>query len=112
MESANQDAERIGSIFSGSIGIINSFLTLTQDESITQKSTFRRIAAKPIEAERFCSLACNLYDDFIRRRRDRKASSENWRWAPQTSLNENNRSPEVLLERAIANLATHGHLRG
>jgi hypothetical protein len=36
----------------------------------------------------------------------RKASSENWRWPrPQTQIATDNRSPEVMLERAIAAVA-------
>jgi hypothetical protein len=112
MEKKNGDATQVGSIFSGSAGIISSFLTLSRGESIAQKSTSLRIAATPIEIERFYSLANDLYDDFARRRGDRKPSGENWRWALQTRLDGNNRNAEALLERAVAILTARGHIRG
>lgn len=106
MKQTSGDAADVASIFAGSMTIIGNFFALAAPETIKQKLTCRKVAANPIECERFYLLAQDLYEDFACRRRNRNVSSQNWRWALQTELNKANRSPEVLIERALAVLAT------
>lgn len=112
MENVKNEAEVIKSIFGRSTAIIGLFLELGAGEALEQKSTCRRLAERPIEPQRFASLAGTLFEVLSNRRADREPSKENWRWSVQTKLDGNNKSAEVLLERAIAILAQHGHLPG
>ena len=105
------------SIFKGTDEEIYSFLGLGDGETTDQISTCRRLTSAPKGIPSFDTLLSNLYGLIEGNRRQRmpsltQPSQENWRTNDkrQTSLSKKNRSPEVLLERAIALLGEHGEL--
>lgn len=97
-------------IFHGTEEIISSFLGLHPGETLKQKSTCLRLSSQPTERPDFETLVSNLYERIERNRSDRIPSRENWRTERRTTLSKDNRSPEVLLERAIAILGETGIL--
>ena len=98
------------SIFKGTDEEIYSFLGLAEGKTTDQKSTCRLLTSAPKGMPSFDTLLSNLYGLIEGNRRERMPSRENWRTKRQTYLCGKNRSPEVLLERAIALLGEHGVL--
>jgi len=90
------------SIFNGAEEIIFSFLGLEPGKTLKHKSVCRRLSTAPPELLDFETLISGLYEQIESNRSDRKPSRENWRTKRVTTLSDTNRSPEVLLERAIA----------
>ena len=99
-------------IFRGTDEIISAFLGLSDGETLKQKKTYRRLALDPNRHQDFDALIADLYGQIERNRTDHPPSKENWRSEAQTTLNPQNRSPEVLLERAIAILGQREILEG
>ncbi len=106
------------SIFKGTDEEIYSFLGLGDGETTDQISTCRRLTSAPKGKPTLDTLLSNLYGLIEVNRRERmpsptQPSQENWRINDkrETSLSEKNRSPEVLLERAIARLGKRGELK-
>ncbi|MCH8197712.1 MAG: hypothetical protein IH904_06480 [Proteobacteria bacterium] len=106
------------SIFKGTDKRIHTFLGLGDGKTTDQKSTCRRLTSGPKGMPSFDTLLSNLYDLIEGNRRERmpsptQPSQENWRINDkrETSISEKNRSPEILLERAIARLGKRGQLK-
>lgn len=99
-------------IFHGTEEIVSTFLGLDRGETLKQKTTCRRLSSPPEVTPDFEALVADLYERMERNRSDHTPSQENWRSEGQTTLDPNNRSPEVLLERAIAILGGRGILDG
>lgn len=100
------------SIFRGTEEIISDFLGLRHGETLKQKTTCRRLSSTPIEKPKFETLVFDLYEQIEKNRSKRLPSKLNWQPRRQTGLNPENKSPEVLLERAIAILGTREILGG
>lgn len=96
------------SIFEGKDEIIYSFLGLGDGETIDHKAICRRLISQPDGLSSFTELVSDLYRLIEENRSDHSPSCgmpsrQNWRLERQVStLSPNNRSPEILLERAIA----------
>lgn len=99
-------------IFHGMDEIVSAFLDLRDGETLKQKSTSRRLVLAPNGRCNFETLISDLYGQIERNRSEHTPSQENWRSERQTTLNPRNRSPEVLLERAIAILGEREILEG
>lgn len=101
------------SVFDGSEALIGNFLDLGKDEHLKQKSTCRRLEGTGKSASDFETLISGLYGRIeVNRTSSRTPSDENWRTKCQTTLANGNKSPEVLLERAIAILGNRGIMKG
>ena len=98
------------SIFDGTDDIISSALNLRPGATLKQKSTCRELISGYLEESDFEALISDLYNQIESNRTERKPSRENWRLERQTTISHANRSPEVLLERAIAVLGGRGIL--
>ena len=99
------------SIFNGTDEVISSVLGLGPGKNLKQKSTCRRLTPGSLSTSDFVALVSDIYDRMENNLTDRIPSRENWRIERQTNLDPRNRSPEVLLERAIALLGERGILK-
>lgn len=99
------------SIFNGTDEIITSVLGLDPGKTLKQKSTCRRLTPWSLSTSDFVVLVSDLYRRIENNMTDRIPSRENWRIERQTNLDPGNRSPEILLERAIALLGERGILK-
>lgn len=100
------------SIFDGCTGIIEAFPGLENHEHLKQKATCRRLTDSTKTAADFEALISDLYEQIEANQTSRTPSDANWRSDCQTKLDSNNRSPETLLERAIAILSEKGIMDG
>jgi len=100
------------SIFEGTEDLISAALNLHPTDSLKHKSVCRRFKHIPQEFTDFEGLVLDLYARIEENWSGRIPSRENWRHERQTNLNPENKSPEVLLERAIALLGSRGLLEG
>jgi hypothetical protein len=100
------------SIFDGSDALIWGFLDLGEKEHLKQKRTCRRLVDTRKTASDFETLISGLFGQIEANRKSRTPSKENWRSECQTRLNPDNGSPEILIERAIANLGERGEMEG
>lgn len=91
-------------IFHGTDEIVSKFFGLRPKETLKQKSACRRIASTGDRRRDFVGLISELYGRIENNRPNHLPlpSRENWRSESQTTLNPENKSPEVVLERAIA----------
>jgi hypothetical protein len=99
-------------IFHGTDEIASAFFDLRPGKILKQKSTCRRLVPIGIEQYDFETLVADLYGKVEKNRSDHPPSRENWRSERQITLNSQNRSPEILLERAIAILGERGFSEG
>jgi len=99
------------SIFDGMDSLIGTALGLKPGEHLKQKSTCRRLKPEPGMQDKICSLVSDLFGEMSSRERSRIPSRENWRLERVTNLAENNTSPQLDLERAIAIVAGNGPLK-
>jgi len=99
------------SVFTGTDEIISSVLGLGPGKTLKQKSTCRRLTPGSLSTSDFVVLVSDLYRQIENNQTDRKPSRENWRIERQINLDPGNRSPEILLERAIALLGERGILK-
>jgi hypothetical protein len=99
-------------IFRGTDEIVSAFLDLRDGETLKQKSTCRRLVVARNGWCNFETLIVDLYDQITKNRSDRLPSQKNWRSESQTTFGRQNRSPEILLEHAIAILSECGILEG
>lgn len=97
-------------IFAGMDETISASLGLRSGETLKHKRVNRRLSDPPSRLPDFPGLVSTLYGLVAANRTGRRPSDQNWRIARRTSISHRNRSPEVLLERAIANLAERGVL--
>ena len=101
------------SIFDGNDKLIQDFFGLEKTERLRQKTTCRELVDKDKTVSDFEALISDLYCQIDNNRTSsRTPSKENWRSSCQTRLDPGNRSPEVLLERAIAILGEKGIMPG
>lgn len=99
------------SIFNGTDEIISSVLNLGPGQTLKQKSTCRRLTPETLSTSDFVALVSDIYSRMRNNLTDRVPSRENWRIERQTNLDPVNRSPEILLERAIVLLSERGILK-
>ncbi len=99
-------------IFDGTDEIISSFLGLGRGKTLKQRSTYRQLSPAGQGTSDFETLVSDLYGQLEKNRSEHTPSQKNWRSEGQITLNPNNRSPEVLLERAIAILGEREILKG
>jgi hypothetical protein len=97
-------------IFEGADSLILEALSLGAGKSLKQKSTCAALIASPDFASRIDSLVSALFSQIERNWVDRNPSLMNWKLRRQTEINPINKSPEILLERAITILAERGLL--
>lgn len=100
------------SIFHRTDEIVSDFLGLQDGEKLKHKTTCHRLSSTSIEKPKFERLVCDLYEQIEKNRSERPPSKSNWQPRRQTYLNPENKSPEVLLERAIAILGAREILGG
>ena len=99
-------------IFDGTDAIFESFLGLSDDQHPKQQSVSRGLCDPGIVDRDFLILVSDLYDCIESNRSGHRPGKENWRCKPVTTLSDHNKSPEVLLERAVAMLGVAGTLPG
>ena len=104
------------SIFEGREEKIFSFLCFGDGKTWKQKSTCLRLTSAPKKMPSLETLVSDLYDLIEENRSDHTLSCEtpsraNWCPRRRTELSPSNRSPEVLLERAVALLGKHKKLK-
>lgn len=104
-------AQSPAGIFAGTDKCISHFLELESDETLKQKRTNKRLNGRPRTSLSFPVLVSTLYDQIVANRTSRRPSSENWRITRQTYISAGNRSPEVMVERAIAIMGERGVFR-
>ena len=83
---------------------------LKNGRHLGQLGTAREVACSPVQSDELVALVRHLYGVVSGNLREPKPSRENWRWKPQIRIHDANESPEVVLERAVALLATKKHL--
>ena len=98
------------SIFEGSDTLIHRALGLGQGHHLKQKSTCQRLNSRKDVNNSIPTLVSNVYRQIESNWSGRIPSQENWRLERQTTLAPNTKSPEVVLERAIAILGEKGVL--
>lgn len=101
----------ISSIFNGTDEIISSVLGLGHGKHLKQKSTCRQLTQDSLTTSDFVDLVSALFNQIKDSPTDRVPSRENWRVERKTNLDPVNKSPEILLERAIALLGERGVLK-
>jgi len=106
------DNPMANSIFDGTDQIIHEALGLRPGQHLKQISTCRELCKAPLPAAFTAGIVPLLFERIAGNRRERIPSRENWRYEPQTRIADRNRSPEVVLERAIETLAVLGDLPG
>lgn len=99
-------------IFDGTDVVITSFFELRDNQHLKQRSVSRSLTYTGTDDGDFLALAENLYACIESNYSGRPPSRENWRSKRVTTLSDHNRSPEVLLERAVAMLGEAGTLPG
>jgi hypothetical protein len=104
------DEKLSGGLFAGTDAAICHVLGLKHARQLRQRTAYLQIARSQVSADVLIDLVRTLYRLVESNRRERKPSSENWRWKPQTYIAGKNKSPEIVLERAIALLAHRGDL--
>ena len=106
------DNGRHSGIFDGMDAIIASFFGLRNDQHLKQHSVSRGLTDAGIADGSFPELVSSLYGRIESNHTGRLPSRENWRSKRVTTLSKCNKSPEVLLERAVAMLSEVGPLPG
>jgi hypothetical protein len=100
------DSEHAAGIFDGADEIIASFFGLRDNQHLKQRSVSRSLS-DPGDGN-FLVLVADLYGRIEANYTGRSPSRENWRSESVTTLSDHNKSPEVLLERAVAMLGKTG----
>ncbi|MBL1430221.1 MAG: hypothetical protein COA60_001645 [Robiginitomaculum sp.] len=98
------------SIFDGMDELIYDALLLGSHQNLKQKSTCAKLSATEDRIKNIEPLVTDMYARIRRNWTGRKPSSSNWKLRRPSELNPNNRSAEVLLERAIVILSKRGLL--
>lgn len=97
-------------LFAGTDKAIHGAFDLKEGEHLKQWTTCREVAGHRVSADVLVDLVRRLHRSMGAKLRKRKPSAENWRWETQTHILDRNKSPEVLIERAVALLAKRGCL--
>ncbi len=105
-----KDAPAIVSIFDGTDQIIHDALGLRVGQSLKQISTCRTLCNTSLSENFNPKIVAELFDCIVGNWNGRMPSGENWRHERKTAISDANRSPEVVLERAIVTLAELGDL--
>jgi hypothetical protein len=100
------------SIFDGTDEIIFKALGLKPGQTLKHKSACSSLNISQSSFARTEHLVADLFAKIEDNWSDRTPSQSNWRLRRQTRLNPVNKSPEVLLERAITVLGNRGPLDG
>ncbi len=106
------DSDQNSGIFDGTDVAIASFFKLRDNQHLKQRSVSRGLNAPGAGDEDFLALVSDLYDCIESKHSGRPPSQEKWRSKRVTTLSDHNKSPEVLLERAVAMLGEAGILPG
>lgn len=106
------DDDQHNGIFDGTNTIIASFFDFRDDQHLKQQSVSRGLSDPGIGDRDIPTLVSDLYDCIESNRSGHRPGRENWRSKPVTTLSDHNKSPEVLLERAVALLGKAGTLPG
>ena len=109
----NIDEEKdvtVTSIFDGVNALVRDALSLDDRQNLKQKSTCLELTSKVLDNGALAQLVVNLQEQIYSNWTGRLPSKENWRKTRVTTLAEINKSPEVVLERAIAILGDQGVL--
>ncbi|MEE9206012.1 MAG: hypothetical protein V3U50_03410 [Acidimicrobiia bacterium] len=102
------DNDQHSGIFDGTDAIIASFFGLRDDQHLKQQSVSRGLDDPGNVDGGFLALVSSLYGRIESNHTSRLPSRENWRSKRVTTLSDHNKSPEVLLERAVAMLGEAG----
>ncbi len=100
------------SIFDGTDDVIASFFDLHGRQRLNHKSVSRALKCPVADEGSFSDLVSRLYACIESNHSRCAPSRENWRSRPVTTLADQNKSPEVLLERAVAMLSETGVMPG
>jgi hypothetical protein len=100
------------SIFDGTDQIIHDALGLRPGQSLKQISTCRSLCNSPLPESFSPEIVTMLFEQVVGNWHGRIPSRENWRHERRTEIADKNKSPEVVLERAIVTLAELGDLPG
>lgn len=106
------DNDQSGGIFDGTDAVIASFFGLRDNQHLKHLSVSRGLNDTGTGDRDFLALVSDLYDCIEANHSGRQPSRENWRSKRVTTLADHNKSPEVLLERAVAMLGEAGTLPG
>ena len=104
------DNEHACGIFGGADEIIAPFFGMRDNQHLKQRSVSRSLS-EPSNGD-FPALVTDLYGCIEANHTGRQPSRENWRSERVTTLGGHNKSPEVLLERAVAMLGKSGVMPG
>ncbi len=107
-----KDTSAAVSIFDGTDQIINDALGLRPGQSLKQISTCRSLCNSPLPDSFSPEIVTVLFEQVVGNWHGRIPSRENWRHERRTEIADQNKSPEVVLERAIVTLAELGDLPG
>lgn len=107
-----KDISATVSIFDGTDQIIHDALGLRPGQSLKQISTCRSLYNSPLPDSFSPEIVAVLFEQVVGNWHGRIPSRENWRHERRTEIADNNKSPEVVLERAIVTLAELGDLPG
>ncbi|WP_420583774.1 hypothetical protein [Ruegeria sp.] len=107
-----KDTPTAASIFDGTDRIIHAALGLQNGQSLKQISTCQNLCRGSLPASLKPDIVSLLFAQIIKNWTGRVPSAENWRQERRTAISDNNRSLEVVLERAIVTLADLGELTG
>lgn len=102
----------MNSIFNGIEGLIHEALLFGPKQSLKHKSACAKLNLTEELIQNTKPLVFEMYAQIERNWSGRVPSNSNWKLRRPTNLNPNNRSPEVLLERAIVILSERGLLDG
>jgi len=105
-----RNASTAVSILDGTDQIIHECLGLERRQSLRQISTCRKLCNAPLSADFTPEIVPRLFKQIAGNWKGRIPSRENWRHERNAAISDENRSPEVVLERAIVTLAELGDL--
>lgn len=108
----DHDKQPGAGLFAGTDEAICCVFGLKHVRQLRQRTTYREIACHPVPPNVLADLVRQLHRLVSANLGERKPSAENWRWKPQTRIHDENKSPEVVLERAVALLVKQGSLDG
>ncbi len=106
------DNDQHGGIFGGTDAIVAAFFGLSGNQHLKQRSVSRGLSVPGEVDGDFLALVSRLYGQIESNYTGRLPSRENWRSKRVTTLSDHNKSPEVLLERAVAMLGEAETLPG
>ena len=96
-----KDISAAVSIFDGTDQIIHDALGLRTGQSLKQISTCRSLCNSPLSDSFSPEIVTMLFEQIVGNWHGRIPSRENWRHERRTEIADQNKSPEVVLERAI-----------